>query len=180
MWFHFNLSVTSWTSYGPLNTGWSNETVDCNIFLTKQTSLKSALQPSSREEVRSEISSHTQSNRLIAFEHVSLHVQKNLSAVFYKSIGERQQCLILPRDCLRIQLWFNQNIRSSIKKAAFDIRGAICLPATQIWIMVELQKSSQGCFIPLSQCCRYSYIWSAQNHIVIISLSTFLKRPWII
>ena len=33
-----------------------------------------------------------------------------------ENIGKCQQWLILPRNCLRTQLWFNQNIRSSIKK----------------------------------------------------------------
>ena len=33
-----------------------------------------------------------------------------------ENIGKHQQWFILPRNCLRIQLWFNQNIWSSIKK----------------------------------------------------------------
>ena len=33
-----------------------------------------------------------------------------------ENIEKRQQWLILPKNCLRTQLWFNQNIRRSIKK----------------------------------------------------------------
>ena len=48
-----------------------------------------------------------------------------------ENIEKRQQWLILPKNCLRTQLWFNQNIRNSIKKfrwqrhleAVYDIRS---------------------------------------------------------
>ena len=47
-----------------------------------------------------------------------------------ENIEKRQQWLILPKNCLRTQLWFNQNIRSSIQKVPMTApsRGSLWYP----------------------------------------------------
>ena len=107
-----------------------------------------------------------------------------------ENIEKRQQWLVLPKNCLRTQLWFNQNIRSSIHNG----QQSAALHASLIWKEVEKGDTFNNRYLSIEQRawdsdsilfrksfghCRYGRRLEILSDRLPYSSSTYARRTWI-
>ena len=96
-----------------------------------------------------------------------------------ENIEKHQQWLILPKNCLRTQLWFNQNIRSSIQKVPMTAPSGGSLWYPQ-WKTTMDNNGRQSAVLHASLMPLFFWLQNIHVSYFIDLLTLSLFRPWLL